>query len=112
MYDVRTDMPWHFEPYQPYMDLLNRVADAEPELLEQLEEDDYPPPYPGARSILHWTSTMVTHMPIPIHLSYKSFRQPGSSAICIYHLPATLLLKTLEVALSERHRHSRGHDKT
>jgi hypothetical protein len=61
MYDVRTDMPWHFEPRSKQMELLQRIAEAEPELLEMLEEEEYPPPYPGARPILEWESQMVWH---------------------------------------------------
>ena len=63
MYDVRTDIPWHFEPRMPYADMLERIREADPELLEVLDEEEHPPPYPGAKSILHWTTNMVrTHI--------------------------------------------------
>lgn len=59
IYDMRTDMPWHYAPQSKYADLYQRVAAADPDMLKMLEMEDYPAPYPGARSILRWETYMV-----------------------------------------------------
>lgn len=59
IYDMRTDIPWHYEPQMKWADMLERVAAADPDILETLQVEDYPAPYPGARSILHWETYMV-----------------------------------------------------
>jgi hypothetical protein len=61
IYDMRTDLPWHYEPQSKWADMLERVAAADPDMLKMLEMEDYPPPYPGARSILRWETYMVRH---------------------------------------------------
>ena len=60
IYDVQTDFPFFYEPRSQYTDMLQRVGEAEPEMLRLLEEPDYPLPYPGAREILRWEMTMVS----------------------------------------------------
>ncbi len=60
IYDMRTDIPWHFEPQSKWADMLERVAAADPDMLKMLElGEDYPAPYPGARSIIRWETYMV-----------------------------------------------------
>lgn len=59
IYDMRTDIPWHYEPQMKWADMLERVAAADPDILKTLQVEDYPAPYPGARSILHWETYMV-----------------------------------------------------
>ena len=66
IYDMRTDFPWHYEPKMRWAEMLERVAAADPDILKTLDLEDYPAPYPGARSILHWETYMVrrlTHLP-------------------------------------------------
>ncbi|BDA45660.1 hypothetical protein COCOBI_07-4470 [Coccomyxa sp. Obi] len=69
IYDMRTDIPWHYEPQMKWADMLERVAAADPDILKTLQVEDYPAPYPGARSILHWETYMVL-MAGPDHLSH------------------------------------------
>ena len=59
IYDVQTDFPHHFQPRSKYADMLARVAEASPDMLRLLDTPDYPLPYPGARHILRWETTMV-----------------------------------------------------
>ncbi|CAL8470756.1 g10298 [Coccomyxa elongata] len=59
IYDMRTDIPWHYEPRMKWAEMLERVAAADPDILKTLQVEDYPAPYPGARSILHWETYMV-----------------------------------------------------
>ena len=59
MYDMRSDVPWFYEPQTKYADLLERVAAEDPALLAMLDEPEPPLPYPGARHILHWETQMV-----------------------------------------------------
>jgi hypothetical protein len=68
IYDVQTDFPHHFQPRSKLGDMVARVAKASPEMLNLLRVPAYPLPYPGARSILRWETTMVK----PPHLKTLS----------------------------------------
>ena len=62
LYDTQTDFPWHFQPHAPYADMLARVAEAAPQMLQLLDAPDHPLPYPGAQHILRWETTMVRNL--------------------------------------------------
>jgi hypothetical protein len=63
MYDMRSDVPWFYEPRSRHADLLARVAAQDPALLAMLAEPEPPLPYPGARPILRWETQMVRPLP-------------------------------------------------
>ena len=69
IYDMRTDIPWHYKPQSKWADMLERVAAANPDMLKMLEMPEYPAPYPGARSILRWETYMVRSSNIQEELS-------------------------------------------